>query len=191
MTLPNILTLSRIGLTVLFLFVVVNYGALAKILALGIFLVASFTDFYDGYYAKKHDVVTNFGKIMDPIADKFLILTAFFVFVRLDLITLWMFVIIFVRECLVTGLRLFAMRSGRVLAAEQAGKIKTVIQFVTVCFIMIFMVLRESKISTSWSDASFRYWQGSITGLMVIVIILTLYSGIHWLWKNRDLVHVR
>ncbi|MBI5415199.1 MAG: CDP-alcohol phosphatidyltransferase family protein, partial [Candidatus Omnitrophica bacterium] len=112
MSLPNRLTLSRILLTLMFVWFLFQPGAGAKIIAVVVFLLASATDFYDGYYAKKYNLVSDFGKMMDPVADKFLVLTAFFVFAVMHMIALWMFVIICAREVAVTLVRLYAMKRG-------------------------------------------------------------------------------
>src|SRR3972149_6492846 len=128
MNLPNALTISRIVLTFLFIFFICSAGLISKFIAAVLFLIASLTDFYDGYYAKKYQLTSDFGKIMDPIADKVLVLAAFFVFTHMRLIPVWMFALIFIREVLITGWRLAAVLTGEVLAAEKAGKIKTVSQ---------------------------------------------------------------
>src|SRR3989344_8523821 len=113
MSLPNRLTIARIFLTFVFVFFAFQTGLPSKIIALVVFLLASLTDFYDGYYAKKYNLVSDFGKLMDPIADKFLILTAFFTFTVLHFIQAWMFVLILVREAGGTLIRLRALRRGK------------------------------------------------------------------------------
>ena len=116
--LPNILTVLRIVLAVFFVIFITQESLTGVVTAAVIFFLASLTDYYDGYFAKKHKVFSNFGVIMDPIADKFLILAAFFIFMQMELVPEWMFLIIFVREVVVTGSRLMAMRKGRVIAAD-------------------------------------------------------------------------
>ncbi len=189
MNLPNRLTVARIFLTFAFLFFAFQAGIASKVIAAVIFLLASLTDFYDGYYAKKYHLISDFGKIMDPIADKFLVLTAFFVFVAMHLIQAWMFVAIFAREVIVTFIRLCAMRRGKVLAAEQAGKVKTVLQIVAISIILIFMVFTEMDLSGDWSARLGRFHQWAIGPLMLAVVAVTLYSGISFLWNNRRSVY--
>lgn len=174
---PNALTVLRIILTIVFLFLISQNGLLPKIFAFFIFLAASFTDFFDGYLAKKHSVTSDFGKLMDPIADKFLILSAFFIFTRLQIIAFWMFLIIFLREVMITVLRLKAMRQGRVLPAEKAGKYKTVSQMIVICLILIFLVLQEAGFFNAFPQA-FLGWQYGIYIFMMVVVFLTLHSGI-------------
>ena len=136
MRLPNALTISRIVLTLVFIFLITRNGFLPKFSAAVIFLIASFTDYYDGYYAKKHNLISDFGRLMDPIADKFLILAAFFVFTKMHLIAVWMFLIILIREVVITAVRLIAIRGGEVLEAEKMGKYKTVSQMIAVIVIL-------------------------------------------------------
>lgn len=189
--LPNRLTIFRIVLTVIFIVLIGQSGVAAKAAAAAIFLLASFTDFYDGYYAKKHNLVTNFGKLMDPIADKFLILTAFFIFMSMHLIPPWMFVLIFIREAVVTASRLYAMRRGKVLAAETAGKIKTVLQLSAVFVILFFMISQESARYLAWDSTLNVRLYGGIYILMLAVVSVTLFSGISFLWNNRRVIYGR
>ena len=123
MNLPNVLTIFRIFLTFVFIFLFMQGGLGSRVLALAVFTIASLTDYLDGHLARKYNLISEFGKLMDPIADKFLVLSAFFIFMQLQLIAVWMFAVIFAREVIVTGLRLFALRRGIALAAEAAGKL--------------------------------------------------------------------
>lgn len=185
MRLPNILTVSRVVLTLCFVFFITRTGLLPIVIAIVLFAVASFTDFYDGYYAKKHNLVSNFGKIMDPIADKFLILAAFYIFVRMHIVAAWMFYLIFIREVVITGSRFYAMGQGRVLAAEQAGKWKTVLQIAAIFAILGFLVVREAGTPWGATGRVLRAWSGGIDVLMILTVALTLFSGASYLWNNR------
>lgn len=189
MSLPNRLTIARIFLTFVFMFFAFHVGLTPKIIALAVFLLASFTDFYDGYYAKKYNLISDFGKIMDPIADKFLVLTAFFTFMVMHLIQAWMFIVILVREVTVTFIRLQAMRRGKVLAAEQAGKIKTVLQIVTISIILIFMVFAQTDLPGHRSALLGQFNQWVIDPLMFVVVAVTLFSGVSFLWNNRRSIY--
>ena len=161
-------------------------------IAVAVFTLASLTDFYDGYLARKYNVESDFGKLMDPIADKFLILAAFLAFVRMHLVDDWMVVLILGREIIVTGLRLFAITKGKVLAAEKAGKHKTVSQMVAIFAILGFIIVKELlTIFSKWSPAIEVWWRGGIDILMFITLALTLISGISYLWNNRKLIHVQ
>jgi CDP-diacylglycerol--glycerol-3-phosphate 3-phosphatidyltransferase len=192
--LPNCLTVVRIFLTVIFVFLFRIEGSAAKIWALVVFTLASFSDFLDGYLARRHNSITRFGKIMDPIADKFLILSAFFIFTRLRIMPIWMFMVICFREVGVTALRLLAMRSGGALAAEKAGKVKTVLQIVTIYLIMLFIIMTDPRVwphgwnesmMTAYEARIYHFMQGGIYILMVAVVGITLWSGLTFVWNNR------
>ena len=190
MNLPNILTILRIIFTFLFIGLFCQYQ---MGWALIVFTLASFTDYFDGYLARKYDLVTPFGKIMDPIADKFLILSAFFIFMKFQLIAPWMFIAIFTREVIVTGLRLMAMRKGITLSAERAGKLKTVLQIGAVYLIMIFIiVIVEVDVNYITSQDYVSKLNLIINIVMCFVVIVTLWSGITFIWNNRkELFYVR
>ncbi len=185
MSLPNILTITRIILTFVFVFLIFQYGFSAKVLAAIVFTLASLTDLFDGYYARKYNLITNFGKLMDPIADKFLVLAAFFVFMQMHLIATWMFLVILVREVFVTGWRLVAMRQGKVLAAEKVGKIKTVLQITTIFLILFYLIFIEAGHQAS----GYQYLFVGIYWLMIMVVSITLFSGFSYLWQNRKFFH--
>lgn len=189
MSLPNRLTIARIFLTFVFMFFAFQIGLIPKIIALVIFSLASLTDFYDGYYAKKYNLISDFGKLMDPIADKFLVLTAFFAFMVMHLIPAWMFIVILVREVTVTFIRLQAMRHGKILAAEQAGKIKTVLQIVTISVILIFTVFAQTNLPRHRSAFLGQFHQWVIDPLMFVVVAVTLFSGASFLWNNRRSIY--
>ncbi|MBI5150879.1 MAG: CDP-diacylglycerol--glycerol-3-phosphate 3-phosphatidyltransferase [Candidatus Omnitrophica bacterium] len=191
MSLPNQLTISRILLTLVFIGFLFQPGVGAKIIAVVVFLLAIATDFCDGYYAKKYNLVSNFGKMMDPVADKFLVLTAFFVFASMHMIALWMFVTICAREVAVTLVRLYAMKRGKVLAAEQAGKVKTALQFSAILIILFFLILAETVSPGHWSKALVVPLFQGISVLMFVVVAVTLFSGISFLWNNRRAVYAQ
>ena len=151
-----------------------------------VFILATVTDFLDGYYAKKYNMISDFGKFMDPIADKFLMLVAFFIFARMEIIAMWMFVIIAIREVLITAFRLIIMNQGKVLAAETLGKYKTLAQMIVVIFILLFVVLRETAFGLNWSHSVLHGWEFIIFISMLITVALTLVSGISFLWNNRN-----
>jgi CDP-diacylglycerol--glycerol-3-phosphate 3-phosphatidyltransferase len=174
MNLPNILTLSRVFLTCLFI-IFSQQGAGAAGLALGCFVIAALTDLADGYIARKYDLITPFGKLMDPIADKFLTLAAFFVLAFESLIPLWMVVVIAVREILVTSSRIQCMTRGQVIPAEQTGKVKTSVQMAT---IIVALLYRAAVLP--WDNVLGFYWQGIIIMLIILSVILTVWSGVEY-----------
>ena len=187
MTLPDQLTISRIVLTFVLMFFLFLPGLTAKILALVIFIAASFTDFLDGFIAKGKNISTDFGRLMDPIADKILVLASFLAFVQLGLVPAWMVVIIILREVTITGLRAFALTRGKVIAADEAGKHKMVSQVAAILAILLFLVFREAgiKVFGFWNQKFEAVYKDTIFGLMLVTILLTLISGIDYLIKNR------
>ncbi len=186
MNLPNQLTLLRIGLSFLLIVCLLAPGFGAKLAAAIVFTVASLTDLWDGRLARARGVVTDFGVLMDPIADKVLVLSAFLAFVQLNLVPAWMVVLIASREFFVTGLRLFALGRGHVLPAEAAGKHKTVSQIVAIGLILLFLLARECGMAqgSSWVAKG----EQGIWWLMLITVALTLTSGISFLWRHRKLI---
>jgi len=183
MNIANKLTISRIilaGIFILFLFI---RGAGAKFMALTIFMAACITDYYDGYLARKTGGITDFGRLMDPIADKILILGAFLAFVEMEIIPAWMVVVIIARELVITGIRLLALSKKKVLSAETGGKHKTVSQMVAVVSVLIFLIIRDSGFS-------FRYMEDFKMALylsMLIVTGMTLASGVSYMIKNKSI----
>jgi CDP-diacylglycerol--glycerol-3-phosphate 3-phosphatidyltransferase len=164
-------------------------GLFFKFVALLIFIVACWTDYYDGKLAFKLNVVSDFGKLMDPIADKILIVAAFLSFVQMQIIPAWMVVIIILREFLITGLRLFALGKGKVIAASKQAKHKTVSQMVTIFFILGFLILKEILIKFSfWNQTLAASFQLLIYISMFITVILTVISGMAYFWQNRKLI---
>jgi len=188
MNLPNKLTVSRIVLTFVFMAFLYTSGVLAKILALAAFLTASLTDALDGYIAKRRDQITEFGKLMDPVADKILVLAAMLAFVERGLVPAWMVVLIIFREVAVTGLRVLALTQGKVLAADGGGKHKTVWQVLAITVILLFVIFREG------GPAAFGFWNARVEAvyrdaifvIMLVAVVLTLSSGAGYFVKNRE-----
>jgi CDP-diacylglycerol--glycerol-3-phosphate 3-phosphatidyltransferase len=191
MNLPNKLTLSRFALTVVFLAVMFSRFRFRETVALLLFSAASLTDFFDGKIARQRKLITNFGILMDPLADKILVCSAFIAFVGLGWMHAWMVVIIVARELAITGLRLLAASKHLVLAAEGYGKHKTISQIVAILSILVFHSYRE------WGEpgeAVFGFelfghpWVDWFVPLSVWVAVgLTLLSGGLYLWRNRQL----
>ena len=189
MNLPNQLTLSRIILSFAIILFLLTPGVPAKGAALALFILACLTDWWDGRLARRRGLVTDFGILMDPIADKVLVLSCFVAFVQLGVVPAWMVVAIATREFLVTGLRLFALGKGQVLPAEAAGKHKTISQMVAIFVTLIVLVVREGLAGT---EATGALWmgrmEGVIWGLAMLTVVLTLTSGVSFLWRHRRLI---
>jgi CDP-diacylglycerol--glycerol-3-phosphate 3-phosphatidyltransferase len=134
-------------------------------------------------------MVTDFGKLMDPIADKILVLSAFAAFVQMHLVRDWMFMIIISREILITSLRIFALNKGKVLSAGKIGKHKTVSQMVVIFIILGFIVFQEiMKKFFTWNPNWERFFNQGVDIAMWLTVILTLYSGFSYLWGNRKVI---
>lgn len=190
MNLPNKLTLLRIALTVVFLFVLFAHGLAYKILALLIFAIAALTDFLDGYIAKRSGLISDFGRFMDPIADKILTLAAFLAFVEMGLLPAWMVVIIIFREFIITGMRLMGLRKSKVIEATLAGKHKTVSQMFAIFTILVFIILREIGYSLEFWTSNFQYYfEMTIFYLMFITVVLTLISGASFFIRNKEILY--
>ena len=173
MNLPNKLTVGRM---IAVPFFIAAYMMGYYPVALVLFCLASATDALDGSIARKRGLVTNFGKIMDPLADKILVYSALCLFIESGLIKSWMLIIILAREFIVAGMRTVAASEGRVLAAGMSGKIKTVLQMVAV-ILYLFGLSVPPIGNTVIMIANVIFWAA---------LAMTIYSGAEYVWKNRD-----
>lgn len=169
----------------MFLGLIFQTGLFYKFAAFVVFVIAAITDFLDGYIARKYNLISNFGKIMDPISDKFLMLSCFYVFVNVGLVAPWMFVVIAAREIGVTVHRLMIIKTGQVVAADWTGKIKTVLQMVTAILILLFMIAQASVINT-WPKNIVLACYLLIDVLMWSIVLITSYSG--WLYFRDNVI---
>lgn len=196
MNLPNKLTLSRVIMVpffVVFILLVPQY-LFFKWIALAIFVIASLTDLLDGKIARKYNLVTNFGKFMDPLADKLLVCSALIAMSSLGVIPAWITIGIIAREFIISGFRLIAAEKGVVIAASMWGKWKTTFQMVMLCVQMVVMdqyVSVNGNIAANGLYVVTPFYQvlmmiGSIT--MYIALILTVVSLIDYLLKNKDVL---
>ncbi len=182
---PNLLTIARIVLTVVFFMFVGQDGFMMKLSAALAFLIASVTDYLDGYLARKYNLVTDFGKIMDPIADKFLMLSAFFIFMRLEFMPGWMFGVVAAREIGITVWRLVRTAQGEVLPAERLGKIKTVFQAIAAYTALFFLVFREVHFYNTASAGTVAVCLNIVYFLMWLAFVLTVVSGLQYFIRWR------
>ena len=171
MNTANKLTMARVVMIPLFLLVLYLAPPYANYIALAIFIVASVTDFIDGYVARHYNQTTDFGKFMDPLADKLLVLSAMLWFVEQGRLPAWAVLIVVARELAVTGLRLVAVDNGRVIAAAWSGKVKTFTTMVCIC-VMLLPVPREVDLVCA-----------------ALIVVTTLYSGVEYFIKNRDVLN--
>jgi CDP-diacylglycerol---glycerol-3-phosphate 3-phosphatidyltransferase len=183
MNLPNKLTVGRFFLTAVFLVVFFARTRYADSIALFIFVLASLTDYWDGEIARKRNLITDFGILMDPLADKILVCSAFIAFVESGIMPAWMTVIIVARELAITGLRMLAASKNKVLAAERYGKHKTISQMVAIISILVMKSYPEWG---AWSGAVFDPWVPKVAVIsMWVSVFLTAFSGALYLIKNR------
>lgn len=175
MNLPNKLTMLRVILVPVFMvfaalsrYGTADFNPTFALIAGIIFAVASFTDFLDGYLARKNNLVTDFGKFMDPLADKLLVVAAMLLFVEQHRMPAWALLLVVAREFAVTGLRLIAVDNGRVIAAAWSGKIKTASTMVAICLMLLWNI--------PWLN----------TVCWVVIVVTTVYSGVEYFVKNHD-----
>ena len=188
--LPNKLTLIRIGLVPVFLALLSVDNAFWHSLALLTFISAAITDYYDGKIARERGLITDFGRLMDPIADKILISAAFIYFVGSDPhIPAWIVTIIIGREFVVSGIRMLAASKGKVVEADRAGKLKTISQLtVIIAIILNIIVFKELPITgvPYWKTIGFSA-KLVIDILVYITLLMTVVSGSNYLRANRHL----
>ena len=171
MNLPNKLTMLRILLIPVFmLFLLLGHSYIAAV----VFIVASVTDTLDGQIARRYNLVTNFGKIMDPLADKLLVFSAFLCMIQLGIVPAWMVVIILARELLIVSLRAVAAAQGTVIAASWWGKTKTVSQMAAVVLLLL----------KNWPFGPDGFPLATI--VLWVAVILTIVSGVDYIIKNKE-----
>jgi CDP-diacylglycerol--glycerol-3-phosphate 3-phosphatidyltransferase len=169
--LPNYLTLLRVLMIPVFIAVLMCGRPLAAAI---LFAAASATDALDGYLARKYDLISNFGKLMDPLADKLLVVSAFACFVELGVVPAWVLIVILAREFTITGLRAVAASEGTVIAAGASGKLKTVFQMLAV----LALLLQDLPISIFNLYLYYPHFSRPFAeGLLAVAVILTIYSG--------------
>lgn len=167
MNIANKLTILRMGMVPIFIISMLVWG-LDSIIPFVVFSIAAFTDFLDGYLARKYDLVTVFGKFLDPVADKLLTLSAFIMLIEFASLPAWGVCIIVAREVAITGFRIIAASSGVTIAASVFGKIKTITQFLSIIFLLLGLSLG-------------RY-------IFYLAVLFTLISGIEYLIRNKEVL---
>lgn len=176
MNLPNKLTIMRVILIPFFVFFLLSpyFPAYGNYIAVAIFIVASLTDMLDGKIARKYNLVTNFGKFMDPLADKLLVCSAMICLIELDRLAAWIVIVIIEREFIISGFRLVASDNGVVIAASYWGKFKTTFQMLMVIVLIL--------------DIQMPFFQILGTVLTYVALILTVVSLIDYIVKNKDVL---
>lgn len=178
MNLPNKLTIFRVILIPFFVFFLMTpyFEGYGNYIALVIFVIASLTDLFDGKIARKYNLITDFGKFMDPLADKLLVCSALICFIELGLLPSWVVLIIIAREFIISGFRLVASDNGIVIAASYWGKFKTVFQMIMVIVLMFNQYLCNPVLN--------------VIGIILIVVAttLTVISLVDYIWKNKSVL---
>lgn len=207
MNLPNIITLSRIGLALFLIPLVFVDRFDVRLAALFVFLVAAISDLWDGYLARSQGLVTDLGKLLDPLADKLLLAATFLPFYFVSrgtgpdagafpwfggVMPLWILLVIFGRELFITLFRGYAARRGVVIAAGTSGKYKTVVQNIFIGVALLWLALQSAARAQGWGGELWQSWQRFHFAVAVltlgVAVVLTLYSMAVYLWSYRSLM---
>ncbi len=205
---PNIITISRIAACPVLFWLTLSPELTLRFAAFGLFVVAALSDVYDGYLARRYDLITDIGKLLDPIADKLLLAVTL---VPIYLIShrggeldplpwwgplpLWVLVVIFGREIFMTVFRSYAARKGVVIAAGTAGKRKALFQMIFIGAALLWLPLVQVSAARGWRGGVWEVFSQGVGGLigvtLVIAIVLTIYSMLDYLWSYRTVVGIR
>jgi len=208
LTLPNIITLARIATCPVIFFLAISPAFYPRLWAFVLFVVAGLSDVWDGYLARRYDQITDMGKLLDPFADKLLLLATFVPFfliarrgAEIDLIPwwgpmpVWVLVVIFGRELFITVFRSYAASRGVVIAAGKAGKRKALLQSLFVGGLLLWYPLRMMAEGRGWDSALWTFWRGLHTSWVGITlglaIVMTVYSMLDYLWSYRSVMGIR
>ncbi len=193
--LPNKLTLSRVLMVPVFVAMLSIHHVAAYVAAFIIFILATITDYYDGKIARERNLITNFGKLFDPVADKVLVAAAFVMLMQLPELDVpgWTIVAILAREFLVTGARTIAASDGSVIAASRVGKLKTILQM-SFIFLFLFLAVIAFPVQSLASEAAAEsyLWYIAVSSYVgsIFIAAFTVYSGLHFVrenWKSLKL----
>lgn len=188
MAIPNILTVMRIFLTPIFIICLFSDFFGAQLWALVIFIVASITDAYDGYLARKNNMVTDTGRFLDPLADKILVSSAFISFSIMGLIDIWMVALIIFRDLFVMGLRFLMSRRGFIMITSKISKSKTAVQIGIIIFTLLFLTLKGFNWVLLEDYLIFINEYQLVYYLTMIAVIFTVYTGYTYIQENRKAI---
>jgi CDP-diacylglycerol--glycerol-3-phosphate 3-phosphatidyltransferase len=186
LTLPNIFSLARILIAPVFLALVIAGGSGQIVAACILFVIGAFTDYFDGWYARRYHEVTKWGKFFDPLADKFLTTAAFIAFVALDIIPMWMVVIIIIRDFGTTFMRGYADSVNHSMKTSKSAKFKTFLQMTFISFILIFLLLKHLGIISVESADAVLFSSGVYFGMLGLTI-LTVWTAVEYIMVNKNL----
>ena len=188
MAIPNMLTVMRIFLTPIFIICLFSDFFGAQLWALVIFIVASITDAYDGYLARKNNMVTDTGRFLDPLADKILVSSAFISFSIMGLIDIWMVALIIFRDLFVMGLRLLMSRRGFIMITSKISKSKTAVQIGIIIFTLLFITLKGFNWVLLEDYLILINEYQLVYYLTMIAVIFTVYTGYAYIQENRKAI---
>jgi CDP-diacylglycerol--glycerol-3-phosphate 3-phosphatidyltransferase len=190
--LPNRITMLRIFLMIGFIPAILAENMIMNYVALLLFALAAISDFFDGYLARKYNVISNFGKVMDPLADKIMVLSALLCFIQLNVVPAWMVIIIIGRDFFLSGIRILAAQQGTIIVASKTAKIKTVVEIVAIIAMLILIITSRTLLyldidageiggiaSRVYMLKFIPYW------LMFITAMTALVSGLEYFFKNK------
>lgn len=186
LTIPNQLTALRILLVPVFVWLLLQVDPYMKLLGVVVFVLASLTDIYDGYHARKYGVTTRLGAFLDPLADKLLITAAFFLYVGMGFLSLWMVILVVIRDVVVTALRVYAEIKNRPVVTSIEAKYKTLVQNIFVYVIMALILMKEASFTgANVAVMTSRFLvSGYLNYIMLAVTVFTVYTGISYLVSN-------
>jgi len=184
LTLPNQLSVLRILLSPLFLWFFLQENNTLKLIGLIIYLIASITDWYDGWHARKFQVITKTGIFLDPLADKILTSCAFLSFYLLNIMPFWMMVIIVIRDIIITFLRSYKEHKGAILSTSYLAKVKTTVQMFYIFLILILIFLKTMGVMVEFINW-FLFSELNFI-IMLIVTLLTLFTGIQYFFEKNS-----
>lgn len=190
MILPNQLTVLRIILTPVFYLLFRTGDPVLVQISMGVYMVAGFTDWYDGWLARKYNYITEWGKFLDPLADKILNSAAFFAFVYLDILPLWMVIIIVIRDFLITGLRGVADYQKVSFVTLRSAKFKTLLQMAFINYLIFVYAFSITDYFYVGNEHVFKILMGHnlVYYSMLFVTLVTLYTGVEYLYKNKNMI---
>lgn len=190
MILPNQLTVLRIILTPVFVWLFLSDSVVLQQISFFVYVIAAITDWYDGWLARKFNYITQWGQFLDPLADKILTSSAFIVFVVTDVLELWMVIVIIVRDFMMTGLRLYADTQKRTFTTSRLAKWKTFIQMGFIYYLLAVFIIKTVDSVYIGNERIFEILTNPylIYFIMLFVTLFTLFTGISYLYKNRSLL---
>ena len=188
MNLPNILTLCRILVTPIFIILLFHEHPYAKSWALFIFVAAMLTDIFDGYYARKHNLITDYGRFLDPLADKVMVLSALISFAVMGIVPYWMVSLIIFRDVFVTGLRMAMSSKNKAMVTSKIAKRKTLSQVLIIIFILCNIGFNTLSISWIGDVILFSKQYELIYYLTLLVTVFTVFTGLTYLYTNLSVI---